>query len=237
MIKTVKKILGRDIQKMILEYNQEIEWAQVYHDAIRGITWLDKLPLNVGRWAGNYPFFYVLHRILNDFKPTSILELGLGESSKFISTYLSHYLVNSSHTIVEHDEGWISAFNNRFKLCDRSLIQQYPLITNRVKGFETLGYDGISALSHKFDLYIIDGPFGSKKYSRFDILHLLKQVNETDEFIIILDDTNRQGERQTLEEVINFLKGKGLNLHIGRYRGRKELTVLATGKYKYAKSM
>ena len=99
---------------------KELEWAHIYHDSIRGKTHIENLSLNIGRWAGNYCFFYVLNRILADYKPEKILDLGLGESSKFISTYLDYYLLNSSHTIVEQDENWTAAFKDRFQLSIRS---------------------------------------------------------------------------------------------------------------------
>ncbi|GAL81813.1 hypothetical protein JCM19274_372 [Algibacter lectus] len=36
---------------------KELEWANIYHDSIRGKNALQNLPLNIGRWAGNYTFF------------------------------------------------------------------------------------------------------------------------------------------------------------------------------------
>ena len=89
---------------------------------------LENLPLNIGRWAGNYSFFYALHRILKDGQPTSILELGLGESSKFISTYLDNHLLSSFHTIIEQDISWMNNFKNTFHLSPRSQIHYFPTI-------------------------------------------------------------------------------------------------------------
>ena len=44
-------------------HTKEIEWAHIYHDSIRGKKPIEELGLNIGRWAGNYSFFYVLNRI------------------------------------------------------------------------------------------------------------------------------------------------------------------------------
>src|SRR5690554_6195752 len=74
---------------------QENEWANIYHDSIRGNDELQQLSLKIGRWAGNYSFFFLVHRILKDFKPKKIVEFGLGESSKFISSY--NKSVNNFH--------------------------------------------------------------------------------------------------------------------------------------------
>jgi hypothetical protein len=90
MISKIKALIkeNRNNHLMNSMLLKDLEWANIYRDSIRGKEWLEKLPLNVGRAAVNYNFFYVLNRILNDYKPNRILEFGLGESSKFISTYI-----------------------------------------------------------------------------------------------------------------------------------------------------
>ena len=99
----IKSFLGLNIITRILHQSLEIEWAHVYHDSIRDKPYLQNLSLNIGRWAGNYAFFYLLNRILFETKPKRILELGLGESSKLISVYIENILVNSEHLIFEHN--------------------------------------------------------------------------------------------------------------------------------------
>ena len=64
-----------DLNRKILDQNEELLWAEIYHDSIRGKGELENLSLNIGRWAGNYSFFYVLHRILDTWKPGRILDL------------------------------------------------------------------------------------------------------------------------------------------------------------------
>jgi len=108
IIKQNNDILHQN-REIILQ-NKEIIWSQIFHDSIRNKTSLKNLPLNIGRWAGNYSLFYVLFRILNDFKPKKILELGLGESSKFISVFIQNYLNDSIHLIIEQDESWKNNF-------------------------------------------------------------------------------------------------------------------------------
>ena len=71
----------------IVRQLNEVVWANVYHDSIKGYPFLQNLGLNVGRFACNYTLLYLLHRIIEVSKPQRILELGLGESSKLISTY------------------------------------------------------------------------------------------------------------------------------------------------------
>lgn len=217
---------------------RELEWAHIYHDSIRGKEYLEKLPLNVGRWAGNYSFFYVLNRILSDYKPEKILDLGLGESSKFISTYLENYLIGSYHTIVEQDQDWINSFQERFKLSSRSNIVHCPIEVKKVNGFDVNMYQNFKdKIFGKFDLYIVDGPYGSDRFSRFDIISLVENMEKMDQFIIIMDDTNRKGEGDTLCEIETLLKIKNINYYKGCYSGNKSVTVVVSEKYKFLTSM
>jgi len=234
----IKKIVKKAGVIKQLELSREIEWAHIYHDSIRGKEWLMNLPLNIGRWAGNYSFFYVLNRILNDYKPKEILELGLGESSKFVSVYIDNYLTDSNHTIIEQDSHWADSFKDRFLLSGRSSINVIPLVKKNVKDFEVNSYENIeNFITKKYDLYIVDGPLGSPQYSRYDIVNIAEMLNKDDEFIIIFDDHNRKGEKQTFKELKNVFKKKDINIHIGFYSGVKEVAIIGTDKYRFVNTL
>lgn len=241
MKRAIRRLLGRHIQEQILEYNREIlahtkelEWAHIYHDSIRDKQWMQHLSLNIGRWAGSYPFFYVLSRILNDHKPKTILEFGLGESSKMISTYLNNYLNETKHTIIEQDSKWAKAFSGRFTLSERSLVEILPLDEKTVNGFKVNVYRDIEKkITQKYDLYVVDGPLGSTNYSRYDIVSVVKDLDATDEFVILFDDYDRPGEKETFRALTAMLKEKGVNFSVGLYVGIKSVAVIGTDKYKY----
>lgn len=247
MLEKLKKYLKQleSNQQLILnEINnskkqaKEVEWANIYHDSIRGKKWLEELPLNVGRWAGNYSFFYVLTRILNDYKPKKILELGLGESSKVISAYLDNYLTETRHLIVEQDEKWAESFSNKFKLSTNSTIEILPLQQKTINNFNVNSYNNFEKkITDTFDLYVVDGPFGSDRFSRYDIISLVKKFEPSHEFIILFDDTNRQGEFETCEEIKFILEQHKINFFAGYYEGIKGSTIIASEKYKYATSL
>ena len=229
---------NRQLHKENLLQLKELEWAHIYHDSIRGKDWLDKLPLNIGRWAGNYSFFYVLNRILSDYKPNKIIELGLGESSKFVSNYLENYLFDSSHIIIEQDENWKNSFETSYKLSSRSKIVHCLIQEKEIKGFKTKMYQGLNEkINENFDLYIVDGPHGSKRYSRYDIVSLASNFNEDHQFIIVMDDTNRQGEKDTVADIKEVLKMKNISFYQGDYVGNKCVTLIVSEKYKYSISM
>jgi hypothetical protein len=240
MINRIKQLIkeNKARQKQIITQNEELLWASIFHDSIRGKKGIENLPLNIGRWAGNYSFFYVLNRIMNDYQPKKIIEFGLGESSKFVSTYLDYHLLDSEHLIIEQDNNWKIIFENKFKLSARSSIQVLPLFKKNHKGFDYNGYENIeNVVNSKFDLYIIDGPFGSPNYSRFDIVTLAEKLRSGDEFIIIIDDFDRNGEQETARELFSLFERKNLKIYSQVYKGEKSVKVLGTEKYKYIISL
>ena len=230
--KRMKKKLNEN-----LAYNRELDWANVYHDSIRGKEHLLNLPLNIGRWAGSYSFFYILNRILNEYKPTSILELGLGESTKFIATYGKHYLELKNHTVVEHDNEWISIFQQNFQISSFTKILQFDLEEKQINNYSSNSYSGLEKeITEKFDLYIIDGPFGSDRFSRHNIVDLAMNFNTEDEFIILMDDCDRKGEMDTVNDLIKILNKKNIKFYTRKYIGLKGQFLIVTEKYKFTTS-
>jgi hypothetical protein len=236
MIKKIKALLveNRDFHKAKTRQLKELEWAQVYHDSIRGLPFIENLSLNIGRWAGNYTFFYLLNRILLDYRPKQIVEFGLGESSKFISAYLSNLLLDSSHLVIEQNVLWKQAFEKRFTLSKNSQIKIGDLIEKENKGFLTTQYNNIEELIPSIpDLYVVDGPIGSARYSRYDIVNLAQRFLANDEFIIIFDDCNREGENDTLIDLYQVLKSKKIAFVKAKYQGVKTVAIIATMKYRF----
>ena len=100
-------ILNRNINELI--------WANTFHDSIKGCTWIDEenFAINPGRWAVGYNYFYTVFRVLNEFKPKNILELGLGQSTRLIGQYIKTH-ENCNHDIIEHDAEWIKISKENF---------------------------------------------------------------------------------------------------------------------------
>lgn len=225
---------SRTNQKALILSNLELEWAHIYHDSIKGIDFLQKLSLNVGRWAGNYTFFYILHRILNDYQPKTILEFGLGESTKMIDAYIKYRLKESEHLILEQSIEWEQAFKNRVLLSNNSNIAILPPIEKSVEGFQTLCYQNIDSVVNKsYNLYVVDGPHGSPRYSRFDIVYAASFLTTNDAFIIILDDYNRKGEQDTFQYLLRQFKANGISVIHTTYKGNKTVAVMASEHYKF----
>lgn len=222
----------------ISRQNDELIWAHVFHDTIKDREWLNKLSLSPGRWAADYSLLYLMVRILSDYKPKKILELGLGQSSKLISSFLDNDLKDAEHLIVEHDENWSRVFETRFSLSKNSTILNLPLVQKTVKGNEVYSYDQIEEqIQSAFDLYLVDGPFGSANLSRYDICKLATHLTKENEFIIIMDDYNREGEKETVSELLELLKSKEIQVYTGIYSGTKTQIIIVTENYRFATTM
>ena len=220
--------------------NMELEWAHVFHDSIRGKSWLQSLPLNVGRWAGNYSYFYVLCRLLNDYQPAKIIEFGVGESSKVVSAFLENQLLESRHVILEEDEQWAAAFADRFTLGERSEVKLLPIAEKQTAdGVPYFGYAELETFvqSTKYDLYLVDGPKGSTHCSRYDIVIAMEAMEVGDEFVVLIDDHDRTGEQETAERLQQLLRDKGITIFTGQYIGNSSQIVIATAKYRFAATL
>lgn len=216
----------------------ELQWSNIFHDTIKDREWLHKLSISPGGWSVNYSFLYVLVRILNDYKPETILELGLGESSKIISRFIENLLPGTSHIILEQSEDWVNDFQNRFQFTGQSEIKLLPQVIKSVKGYDVKSYEGIEKKINKgFNLYLVDGPHGSERFSRYDILGLASKLSVGDDFIIIIDDYARQGEKDTVADLLDWFKSNSINVYTGTYAGNKTQMVITSEKFRLATSL
>lgn len=237
-----RKIIHLESQNAELErFVKENYWANVFNSAIRGNEWFENVSLNVGRWAGSYSLFYVLFRILNEIKPSNILELGLGESTKMIQAYKQFHNQGANCITIEQNQEWIDFRLQNDISTEFISIWLMEVFQLSVHATETLAYKGLpeklKECNLKFNLILIDGPWGSAKYSRYNVVELIERDLLSDDFIIIMDDFNRQGEKQTVEIIRQKFENTGKPSVFAVYKGEKEVAVLASGQYKYLESL
>ena len=221
-------------------YAAETVWSDVYHDTIINSTWLKKKTFSPGRWAIGYPVMYVLYRVLDEFRPHSILELGLGQSTKMISQYVASH-DGVTHKVIEHDESWIVFFKNGNKLSDRTQIIQKKLTETELNGKEHIRcYEDFEEgiVPAKYDLIFIDAPIGGDMpdYSRVDILQIIPEFLRK-EFVIVLDDYDRTGEKNTSEMIKTRLYESRINFAVGHYNGRKDTEIIVSENLKFLCTM
>lgn len=215
---------------------QESVWAHVWSDATKNVAWLNDITFSPGRWAVGYQYLYVLYRILNDVSPESILELGLGQSTRLISAYAGENK-NVEHIVIEHDIEWIKFFSAKNILSSNTYIKKLELETGTfLDDDQVIMYNGFESFlkGRKFNLISIDAPFGgnAKKYARVDVVKILPFCL-ADSFVIMIDDYNRTGEKETEKIIEEKLQKADISYCKGIYSGVKQTVVITSEDWKF----
>lgn len=224
---------------LLEKVEEENTWANVFHDVIKDSVWLQNKAFAPGRWAAGYQMLYVMYRVLDSTRPKRILELGLGQTTRMISQYSIFY--NAEHQVVENDPKWIEFFATTYEVPDNVKIINLNTIVDKYLDDEAvIMYRGFEEQfrGQKFDFICIDAPLGGKaiKYARVDVLKILPECLER-EFVIIIDDTERIGEINTIELIQKTFKENGIQYVMKRYDGRKSSTIFTTKKYSFLTSL
>lgn len=242
MIQTIKKIVANQVNGYktlndIRKKTEEIYWGTVFNSAISDSNWFKVKTLNPGRWAAGYPLLYILYRVYNDINPKNILEFGLGETSKLSYQYLEAF-PEANLTIIEQDLNWLNFFSNKIHNVVPNTIL-LDLEYRQIEGHETKTYNGLigQLKEKKFDFVIVDGPWGSEHFSRYQIVDVIENGLLEDNFIIIMDDYERTGEQETIGKVRELLKKKGLLFVEGEYSGVKNTLLICSESYKFLISL
>lgn len=232
--------LIEDSLNIIKGITNEGIWGQIFNNTISDSDWLKNKTFSPGRWALGYPALYVLYRVLNEFRPRNILELGLGQSTMMTTQYAASDLA-INHIIVEHDNSWIDFFENSKTLSKNSRIIQRNLSYVPYKDADSVRtYENfkVEIPKIKYDLILIDAPLGGdmKEYARIDVLSILPECL-ADKFVIILDDANRIGEKHTIKEIDNKLLDCGIKAKHRNYSGIKESCIWTSEGWEFLLTM
>ncbi|OON97113.1 MAG: hypothetical protein ATN36_04125 [Epulopiscium sp. Nele67-Bin005] len=180
--------INKEIQKLTQKSEaakraaDESVWAHIFQHTIINSTWLQDKTFSAGRWAIGYPVLYAIYRILDEIKPKRILELGLGQSTRLVSQYVSTQ-DDVIHFVVENNGQWINFFENSFALPTNSEIIELSWEFKEYKNQNVRVFKDFKETfkEEKFDFICIDAPLGGdmKKYARIDILEILPYSTHT----------------------------------------------------------
>lgn len=246
---SVKKAMNIELEKIenleqsiqeVKGINKEILWGEIFNNTVSNSDWLTDRSFSPGRWAVGYQYLYSVYRILDIIKPQSILELGLGQSTKLLSQYAkTNPKVN--HIVVEHDQDWIDFYKKENEVPKNSKILKLERVTKEYKDDNSvLAFKNFkeSLQGLKFDFISIDAPLGAnaKVYARIDVLEILPECLD-ENFVIVIDDYNRNGEKKTVYEIEQILKQNAISYAKGIYSGEKQCIVICPEKLKFICSM
>lgn len=222
------------LAKKQIEYSEEILWGMNFNRAIENSKWLRDKEIKVGDSACGYYYFYILYKALDTGKFKSILDIGLGQTSKLIGQYVN-YSTDAKHTIVENDRDWIDFILPDLKLGKNSEIIQldYKIICK--DNIDVRVYENFKdQVNESYDLISIDAPAGydMTEYSRIDILDILPKCLK-ESWIILIDDTGRRGEWNTVNDILAVLRKNKIQYNSCSYQGKKRFTIITSKDNKF----
>lgn len=183
----------------------------------------------------DYKMIYLLSRILNEIKEiSSIIEFGVGISS----ILLSKLTVNKRIKIIsiEHDEFWLSKIKDEItsENCTFILAELKEYNNEKIK-YNWYNHEKLEAiLKNRYNLILVDGPTGSKYYSRYGINTIIEKICATN-YIIIWDDLHRYGELQSFSKMIAVLKKINYDPDHIVFDGIKKIGLIYSKNYSFLK--
>jgi predicted O-methyltransferase YrrM len=186
---------SRPILKLFGTYMaQELFYQNMFHhaSAAMGLKLPAMFPVQS---AANYSLLYTILRAITDLPVRSVLEIGAGQSTLLLNA-LAEVNPDLTITTVETDPSWAERIGSRV----RHAVTSIPLTRKSLYGREVMAYADLGALGdRRYDLIVVDGPMGTKRYSRWAALEVLERCLG-DQFLVIFDDAGRRGESDTICE-------------------------------------
>lgn len=237
---TIQKINKRTERKLktlesISMLVRECIYSKVLSDCTKNTEWLKQSNFTLTGGAANYSFIFILFKILDTLRINNILEFGLGQSSKVTTQYAKYKNPDSTLSIVEHNQEWIDYFKKELILSEKTKIYQKNLINCELNGVESDKYEPLDNIveNKKFDLIIIDGPIGQDKtYPRTNVLDIIPE-HLAESFVIILDDAERTGEKNTANLILKKLDDNNINYCKSYKVGAKTQLLITSKDYEF----
>ena len=223
--------LKQKIQKAQTEARQnyqELNFADLLHDTTLQTAWLKDKSFTCFRGAANYGFLYTLFRVLDNANPQTILEMGMGQTSKLTTQYAAFKHPDAKLDIVENDKNWIDLYSAQLAKGDNIRIHHQELEFFTVNGIACRKYADMTPIVQdtKYQLIVVDGPFGADQpQPRTNIIGLVDN-NLADDFVIIFDDAERAGEQDTIRKTKQRLSEKGIKFVEDKRTGIKTQVLL-----------
>ena len=210
-----EKRLAAMEEKLDLCYNElkELNYAHLLHDGMRESSWVKNQTFDLHNWAANYSFIYLLFRILDKIEPRNILEFGLGQTTKLTTQYIAHKNPEAYLNVCEHNVDWIKIYQPELPKHEHIRIHHLELEYFEYRRKRNDKYAGLLELvgDQKFDLIIVDGPVGGgKNLPRSNVVGLIGHGNLSEDFVIIFDDAERVGEKNTIRKAHEALRKKSI---------------------------
>ena len=215
--------------------NKEFFKGMIFNNLIHNKDWIKNKEFIPTKGAATYSFLYILLIILDKIQPENILEFGLGQTTKLTTQYAKFKNPNCFLQTIDHDENWINAMIAELPVSENINIIKRDLETFTLNNTKNDKYHNLQEVTKdtKYDLILIDGPFGfNRTYPRTNILDLIPQ-NLAQDFVIILDDAERDGEQNTAKLIFEKLDESNVKYSNFYQHASKSQLIITSDKYKF----
>jgi hypothetical protein len=218
---------------------EEVRYASVFDRAVVESDWLKNQTFFLNKTAATFSLFYILYRVLKETKPKRILEIGMGETTKLISQYGAYY-DDVQHLCCENDKDWIAFFQKEYTMSKNTNIIQLDVELTTYRNESVRTYKGFEKKfgKEKYDLIIIDGPFGGdmKEYSRIDTISILPD-SLSKSFVILIDDYERTPEKRMAEDLMKKLEEAGIKYVKSYFAAKKDALLICSEDNSFLKDL
>jgi len=175
--------------------------------------------------AANYSLLYLILRLGSEFRPASVLDIGAGQSTLLWAMLQRRGFVGNLLTL-ENDADWAARIGAQ--VTHEILVT--PLQPMRIGRRTITTYDWATVKQGRsFDVIVCDGPRGTPRDSRSGILSMIDGLPR--DFALVLDDTERDGEQDTVALVHDRLQAAKHDYAVGVVRAAKTQAVFAGGRF------
>jgi|688.fasta_scaffold256762_2 hypothetical protein len=218
---------------------KEIHYGILFLSSTNNTSWLKDRNFSPNGAAATFGFLYTLFKILETVQPQSILEFGIGQSSKLTTQYAAYSKNKPSLTVVENDQQWLDLFSQELPQAKNITYLKNDIEMACHKGTKTRRYKDLlnNLQANTFDLIVVDGPKGSPGYSRTNIIDLVSNNRLATKFVILLDDYNREGEQRTAEDVMKILSQRGIPYSTTQIISNKSQLLIVSPEYAFLGSI
>ena len=203
----------------------EAQWADAFHARSKNSSWLKDKTFSLGRWAVGYQYLYALYCFIDEMRPTCVLDLGLGQTTRLIAQYAAAN-PEVRHVVVESSLEWIEFFKNgSFTFPPNTRIVHCDYGTETFKGVDGVRVykNFLSAVQGcKFDFVSIDAPLSGdmREFGRVDTIKLISD-GLSRRYAILFDDIGRKPDNAGFRALADALRDNGFSERIGCFHGIK----------------
>lgn len=205
-----------------------------YLDMARRAEWLTRIPMaSPNGGTASFSLLYVLLSILQNRVVSHLMELGVGQSTILCAQYARTF--QRELTLIDDNLEWLQFVQNNAAISHEDGIFAIYAKLKKISAVEkVIDWYDCEQPTKKFDFLLIDGPpayLRRIQYNRLGIMNWLPGIM-SEEFIIVIDDSNRKGEQLLVNSIMHIFQRKGIEVGKREIVGANSQTVIATPKFR-----